>query len=222
MVLADALQTTATTIGIVGGLTGLLTGAWVTLIRPWLRRPKMQILAYEPDLGDCAALAEPGEPRTWVRLRVHNNQRSTTAEDTQVLIGWIRTTQATMTASRVGLAPLVLNNDRALAWSDRSPETIDIPPGVARRFDLLRLSESAPIAQLAFQDMPVEDTRQCLPSGSYEVVLMITVRSSPPVFQRVRFELRADWVPGERLPAERVSVAPRRERALPDRPAANM
>jgi len=185
----------------------------VTFVQPYLKRPRLRVVPYEPEEGDCArfpasAARAETEAATWVRLKL-SNERRTAAEDVEVVVANVRG----LDPDRQGLPALHLNDDRSLGWSDRATDRVGIPGGVSRRFDLLCLSPRSAHTELAFHDTP-DDRRHELPAGEYVITVCATARNAQPVFQSLALTIPENWKPGETLDELRLVVGRSRSRSV--------
>lgn len=186
-------------LAVAGGITGLVA-FYLSAIQPRRLQPRLEVLAYDADSGDCAIFDGVS---TWIRLRVRNDAKKNYAADAQAAVVSIR--PVGQAARRVGLPDLALNENRLLAWSDMPEDSVAMYPGVARRVDLLSRTSDTEMCRLTFHDAPT-DGRDRLLSGEYVLVLALTAKNGQPRFQKVQLRLPASWSPGQSLPGECVTL----------------
>lgn len=201
-----------------GGLTASVTAVGIalwTILREKSARPRLW-LGYRHDLGEDFAVGVMDGTQHWVRLRVHNRKAGRSgrrsADDVEVLV---------FLASRDGVSLSQLEGC-AFNWSNafdvehRPLTRLTIPPGVARRFDLLSIAqpvvsdggggfravddEGAPGARAELQVQPKPgDCSHHLKPGSHSLYVVVTARDSDAAYYDVTINFDGKWRGGDAI-----------------------
>jgi hypothetical protein len=197
-----------------GGFVAAAVAAWIALRGTRLdrrRRPVLRLL-YDHHNGDDFAVGVNEGTAHWVRVRVENAEAGRagrySADDVEVLI-----------VAAVGKdgGPLTQLNGCAFIWSnvrdaeDRRLTRLTIPPGTARRFDLLAVQppqvtdgaggtvavydEGADGAEAHLQVVPFPFDRSSLISepGHYELRVVLTARDTDAARYVIGVDFDGRW-----------------------------
>lgn len=191
-----------------GGFVAAAVAAWIALRSTWLgqkRRPDLQLL-YDHHDGDDFAVGVNEGTAHWVRLRVENAEAGRagrdSADDVEVLI---------VGASREDGGPLTQLNGCAFIWSNvRDPDgreltRLTIPPGTARRFDLLayqppqkedegrRDGADGAKAWLQVIPTPFDNSHGMSEPGHYLLHVVVAARDTDATYYRIGIEFDGKW-----------------------------
>lgn len=201
-----------------GGFVAASTAVWIALRatrKDRRARPNLGLL-YDHDAGQDFATGVMGATQHWVRIRVENAPASRagrrSADDVEVLIVTAASEDGSMHAQLEGCAFKWSN----VHDSDGKPLTrLTIPPGVARRFDLLAVaqplvrdgaggfqpSEEDPadgaIAELQVQPVPAHGSSR-LAAGRHVLNVVIAARDSDAAFYEIVVDFDGRWWGTER------------------------
>jgi hypothetical protein len=197
-----------------GGFVAAAVAAWIALRSTWLgqkRRPDLHLLYDHYDGDDFAVGVNEGTAH-WVRLRVENAEAGRagrdSADDVEMLI---------VAALREDGGPLTQLNGCAFIWSNvrdpagRKLTRLTIPPGTARRFDLLAYQppekeddEDRRVA--VYQDgadgakawlrvipTPFDNSHGMSEPGHYLLHVVVTARDTDATYYRIGVEFDGKW-----------------------------
>jgi len=202
----------------VGAFGGFLAAATAVGIAGWSsrrdrkQRPRLELL-YDHSEGEDFAVGLNDGTQHWVRLRVLNAPGRRSADDVEVVVAGV---------NRADGEPIGRIHGFTLVWSntwgtDGLPVTrLAIPPGVARRVDLLSLKRpvvsdcgggARPAQSEGGHDVAGELEVHPRPrggsaffgAGTYTILLAVTARDTDAVFYSVDVEFDGLWWSAENI-----------------------
>jgi hypothetical protein len=186
---------------------GVASWAW---LREGRRRPRLRLLYDHRGIDFAADVPQnDGRDHHFVRMRVENRSGRRSAEEVQVLtVALARDGKLVMERSFGGYA---FKWSLTHAGRTSSMTTLTVPPGMARRVDLLQLPEPASAtgdrakhgeegADLRLQVEPTPpDTRHHLGAGRYTIYVVLTARDTDAAYYAVDVEHDGRWWSGDEI-----------------------
>jgi hypothetical protein len=127
------LEGAAAAIGAAGTIAAILVALFLPDWQRFRSHPSLT-LSFDPTSEDVAMIGDKGQPEVWFRFRVTNSSRRETARNVRVMVTDVKA----LAGSRM---PDQTIPYRELLWADLGVGVIDIPPGVSRRVDIVRIGD---------------------------------------------------------------------------------
>jgi hypothetical protein len=214
-------------IGAVGTALAVILALWLQWLRVWLRRPAL-VLDFEGDRDRADIRHTDGYVSHWVRPRVRNRPRHNSADDVEVVLARVRLLD--QVAESRSERPEELLEGRALKWSELNTTKVSLPPGTARRVDLLHVdntrAETSPDgAEERLERAPIRFDVYPLPAAkyhrafgdAYEVTLALTARDTDAVYYMTQVSYDGMFRDAPREMAEALNVESLRRIRRPPR-----
>lgn len=183
-------------LNVIATLLASLTALYVAVLQPRLRRPSLSLLSARADTAAVTILNRPETgTQAWLRIRVENRRSRRVAEDVQVLV-------VSAAVYEAGWRSLELLAGRSLKWSEYATNLIAIPPGMARRIDLLEIAvthsgsdtpRGRPTLRLPIYPQPQTDRNVLGTIDTLGLVVAICSKDAPAIFYRINLTIDLSW-----------------------------